>query len=99
MLPGAKTRVSDYLWAVVAAIMAVALLHQLVVSTAAVVRSPTGEQLLSFLVVALLTLIAGWWLVAGAWRRTVWGAPLGRVREHRERRFAAKASSQSTDEP
>lgn len=86
MLPDAKARASDYLWALVAVIMSAVVLRQLVVSAAALIRSPTGKQLLTFVVVIGLNLVTGWWLVGGAWRRTVWGAPPGGVREHRERR-------------
>lgn len=97
-LPDAKARASDYLWALVAAIMSAVLLRQLVVSAAALIRSPTGEQLLTSVIVVALSLVTGWWLVGGAWRRTVWGAPPGGVREHRERRIA-RTSEHPPDEP
>lgn len=99
MLPDTKPRASDYLWALTAVIMAAILLRQLVVSVAALVRTPTGEQLLGFVVVAGLSIVSGWWLVGGAWRRTVWGAPPGGVRDHRERRVTARTSAHPTDEP
>lgn len=65
MLPDAKPRASDYLWALAAIVMAALLFRQLVVSVAALVRTWTVEQLLSFVVVAVLILVSGWWLVGG----------------------------------
>lgn len=97
MLPRARTRVSDYVWAGVAVVMAAVLIRRLVMSTAALVADPRGQQLLSLLVVALLSVVAGRWLVGGAWRRTIWGAPAGGVREHRERRLA-NSTGRETDE-
>lgn len=99
MLPDAKPRVSDYVWAVLAVVVSAVLIRQLAVSATALIRSPTGGQLLAFVVVVALSLVSGWWLVGGAWRRTVWGAPPGGVREHRERRARAAASEHPADEP
>lgn len=99
MLPDARTRARDYFWAVVAVLMSALLLRQLAVTAIALIRTPTGKQLLTFVVVVALSLVTGWWLVGGAWRRTVWGAPPGGVREHREHRIAARANEHPTDEP
>lgn len=99
MLPDAKPRVSDYGWGVVAVVMSGVLVRQLAVSVGALMRRPTGDQLLAFVVVVVLSLVAGRWLVGGAWRRTVWGAPPGGVREHREHRARAAASEHPADEP
>lgn len=99
MVSDDKPRASDYLWALVATVMSAVLLRQLVLSAAALVRDPTGEQLLSFVVVGALILVSGRWLVGGAWRRTVWGAPPGGVREHREHRARAAVSEHPAEEP
>lgn len=93
MLPDAKPRASDYLWALATTIMSAVLLRQLVLNAAALVWTPTGEQLLSFVVVAALIVVSGWRLVGGAWRRIVWGAPPGGAREHRGRRIAARTAT------
>lgn len=87
----ARVRVSDYLWAAVAGLAFLGIARAMVAGVAGLVRHPTLGQVAIFTVGTVLILVVGHWIVLGAWRRTVWGAPPGGVREHRERDAAARA--------
>lgn len=62
-------------------VAAAGVIRLLVIGVMALVAEPTFGQ---FAVLAIGTVLAvgvGRWIILGAWRRTVWGAPEGGVRE------------------
>ena len=52
---------------------------------------------LGMVVETVLGTIVGAWLILGAWRRTIWGAPPGGQREHVEMRHLDRDSSNSSN--
>lgn len=76
----------DYAWSVVALLAALALLSRAVESG---------------LLFGAVMLLAGFWVVAGAWRRTVWGCPFSHDAEAEVAcpRHQGRAQEQGTDGP
>jgi hypothetical protein len=85
--PGAAGR--DLLWAGLAGAVTVLTAVQLVGLAIAMVRlesAPTGGALFLGFLITVVWLLTIFWLVMGAWRRTVWGCPF----EHDEQAPAAR---------
>jgi hypothetical protein len=90
MVENARTRVSDYVWAGVSLVAAVGVVRLVIGGVRGLLADPTLGGFGIFVVGTVLIVGVGRWIVVGAWRRTVWGAPEGGVRDHRERRIEAR---------
>ena len=88
-LKEARVRPRDIAWLAVAVGFSAAIAYTL--ATAVIDTSRTGDlpPVWELVVGAALYAVVGRWLVAGAWRRTLWGAPPGGVRDNVERRSDA----------
>lgn len=86
----ARTRASDYLWGIVALVAAVGVIFLMIEGIVALVSAPTPGQFAVFVIGTVLIVGVGRWIILGAWRRTVWGAPEGGLRDLREHRHEAR---------
>ena len=88
-LKEARVRPRDIAWVAVAVGFAVSIAYTLVTAVIETVRTGDLPPVWELVVGAALYAVVGRWLVAGAWRRTLWGAPPGGVRDYVERRSRA----------
>jgi hypothetical protein len=101
--PGPRPRATgrDLVWGLLAAGVAVLTAAQLGALFVALLRletrPTTGGFVLGFLI-TVVWLLTIWWLVAGAWRRTVWGCPFHHTSAGADARRCTRHALVATDD-
>lgn len=90
-----RIRPSDAGWLAVSAFFAGLAVYYIVTIVRLFITGVTVDQAVGGILVGIAVLAGGRWLVLGAWRRTVWGAPPGGNRHAREIRDRAPVSGGS----
>lgn len=79
-----QIRARDLLWAVVAVAAVLGGLWALASVFRGITTLPSMGRMIGVLLTVVLVGAVTWWIAAGAWLRTRWGAPSGGVREAAE---------------